>query len=527
MARRMTEALAEGRGDHTSPTVKAVAKSLGVNPTASGLKAFLSGVPAPTAGDKLQAKLDAAQRNYKEKVLPQLIAGKITPTQAEAEAAKVRALAQQVESSGLRGTQNPNNLAAIVENRQANAADAPVKVADAVPQKGTKIQAAPKKSRSIGDAGRMIIGEAEGHMMQVSRETEGKVKFDGRRVDTVEKAKAYLKARGLPATLAEIKAKERAPKSPATMPSAMATVPPRDPAVAAAKRAEGEARRAAIVEAERAADARMAKPASKRSPAKTSTSAPAALTSAAQSAGVRDPNAAMKDVFGSGMKPTAAVDAKPVKATPKRSKTSKALSVLGPAAVVGAAAVAFDATRSEAQAAGNSTATTLAKSTAAATVAGGTVAATMWGIGKGVQVAGGALAAVAPRAAAVLVPGGAMVLGGLAAYSAGKAAVEGYRKDGLKGAAVGVGDWATMGAVSHFGPRLTASGASQFETANAAYTAMKGNEATNTESARKPGWGPEARIAAAKAQGAVMLPYGGNPANAPGYVPPAKSKPNK
>jgi len=41
IARRMTEALATGQGDHTSPTVKATAKAMGVKPTVGGLKSFL------------------------------------------------------------------------------------------------------------------------------------------------------------------------------------------------------------------------------------------------------------------------------------------------------------------------------------------------------------------------------------------------------------------------------------------------------------------------------------------------------
>lgn len=247
------------------------------------------------------------------------------------------------------------------------------------------------------------------------------------------------------------------------------------------------------------------------------------LASAAQSAGVRDPNAAMAKMFGPNLKPSAQ-PATAASAKPKRSKGSKALAMLGPVAIAGAAAVAFDATRSEAQAAGNSAATANAKAVGAATVAGGTVAAVGWGIGKGLALAAKGAAVVAPRAAAVVVPGGAMVLGGLAAYGAGKAAVEGYKKDGVKGAMKEVGDWATMGAVSHFGPRLTAAGATQFEAADAAYRAMKPG-AAEPPSARKPGWGPEARIEAARARGAAVLPYGGHAEKAPGYVPPVKSKP--
>jgi hypothetical protein len=47
MAQKMTEALAKGAGDHTSPTVKAVVKSLGIKPTVGGIKAFLNDQPPP------------------------------------------------------------------------------------------------------------------------------------------------------------------------------------------------------------------------------------------------------------------------------------------------------------------------------------------------------------------------------------------------------------------------------------------------------------------------------------------------
>lgn len=114
------------------------------------------------------------------------------------------------------------------------------------------------KPRGVGRAGQLIIAEAEGHMMQVARDTQGKVKFDGSRVDTVEKAKAYLKARGLPSTVGEIKSKPATPKSRAEMPSAMATVPSRDPAVVEANRAAGRARQEALIASEKAADERMA-----------------------------------------------------------------------------------------------------------------------------------------------------------------------------------------------------------------------------------------------------------------------------
>lgn len=47
------------------------------------------------------------------------------------------------------------------------------------------------------------------------------------------------------------------------------------------------------------------------------------------------------------------------------------------------------------------------------------------------------------------------------------------------------------------------------------------------QSARKPGWGPEARIAAAQARGAKELPYGGDPTKAPDYVQPLSKEKKK
>lgn len=168
------------------------------------------------------------------------------------------------------------------------------------------------------------------------------------------------------------------------------------------------------------------------------------------------------------------------------------------------------------------------RATGAAAVAGGTVAAVGWGIGKGLMLAAKGAGVVAPRAAALVLPGGAMFLAGMAAYGVTTAAADGYKKGGVSGATTGALDWATMGAASHFGPRLTAAGASMFETANAAYRAMKPQAAmADQDSARKPGWGPEARIEAARARGAALLPYGGNPENAPGYVPPQVVQPPK
>lgn len=67
MARRMTEALASGNGDTSSPTVKAVAKALGIDTTVGGMKAALNGQPPPAPRpqksplEKAQAAADKAE----------------------------------------------------------------------------------------------------------------------------------------------------------------------------------------------------------------------------------------------------------------------------------------------------------------------------------------------------------------------------------------------------------------------------------------------------------------------------------
>lgn len=71
--------------------------------------------------------------------------------------------------------------------------------------------------------------------------------------------------------------------------------------------------------------------------------------------------------------------------------------------------------------------------------------------------------------------------------------------------------------------RLTPEQALQFRDANAEQMGQSANipdPSTFDQSARRPGWGPEARIAAAQSRGAANLPYGGDPSKAPDYVDP-------
>lgn len=65
MARKMTEALAVGGGDTQSPTVKAVAKSLGIKPTVGAIKAALNDQPAPAPRPQKSAIEKAEQAHSK------------------------------------------------------------------------------------------------------------------------------------------------------------------------------------------------------------------------------------------------------------------------------------------------------------------------------------------------------------------------------------------------------------------------------------------------------------------------------
>lgn len=70
--------------------------------------------------------------------------------------------------------------------------------------------------------------------------------------------------------------------------------------------------------------------------------------------------------------------------------------------------------------------------------------------------------------------------------------------------------------------RVSAVQAQTFAKADANYDHMGQGQPQVT--GERPGWSPEARIAAAQARGAVNLPYGGDPTQAPGYQPPTTPK---
>ncbi len=114
-------------------------------------------------------------------------------------------------------------------------------------------------------------------------------------------------------------------------------------------------------------------------------------------------------------------------------KTQKFLPVVGPIAVFAAAALAFDATRSQARAAGADKMAANVSATKSAVVAGGATA--IVGAGLSAAVSTTARAAVAAGIkASFLTPVGLAVAGAVTAYGA----VQGYRKTGtVAGAALG------------------------------------------------------------------------------------------
>jgi hypothetical protein len=129
--------------------------------------------------------------------------------------------------------------------------------------------------------------------------------------------------------------------------------------------------------------------------------------------------------------------------------------MLGPAAIAGAAYVAFDSAQNAAHASGSSKGQAAAAGIGAGAVAAGTVAATGLAIGKAAKMA----ASLAPVAGKVLARALPALAAGMALYETGKGAIEGYKQGGAvgaaKGAAMGLADFITMGGASALASRLS------------------------------------------------------------------------
>lgn len=150
------------------------------------------------------------------------------------------------------------------------------------------------------------------------------------------------------------------------------------------------------------------------------------------------------------------------------------------AAPVTAAVLAYDAKKSEAQAAGATSSSATGSALAAGAIAGGTAAAIGYGIAKGLSLGvRGVAAAGAVIGAPVLGPvaAGALTVAGVGLMA--KGAYDGWQKHGAKGAALGlVGadgllDRKTTPPVGPISNRLTASQATQFAAANSTFKAMQ------------------------------------------------------
>lgn len=186
----------------------------------------------------------------------------------------------------------------------------------------------------------------------------------------------------------------------------------------------------------------------------------------------------------------------------------KALNKVGAVAMVAApvtaAVLAYDAKKSEAQAAGASTAKATGSAVAAGAVAGGTVAAVGYGIGKGMVWGVKGLTAAAPLAGKIA----ARALPGVGVAMMAYGAYQGWKKHGVKGAALGAigADGLLDRKAAPVQGRLTAEQSKQFAAANAAHNAMQAAPSNTVTSSGKGFANPVVQAAAQQALGRTYDP---------------------
>lgn len=442
-------------------------------------------------------------------------------------------------TSGLRGTQNAANLAAINANRKASAAPKPTSADKA----NAELAARKQNVRS----GTKVSGETTMAALNVPR-AKARASDDQlaerRRKDGVRRTKKAIA--DMKATVAPADGSGGRPFTPAELRGQKA----------AKKRAENASgrqealRQASAMAGRNVTNVKEAYAVINASPAEPSIPSYAQLeerhlsrrahmddtgtfNAEAERANFRD------NVFPKMQERLAAqgitVPGAPATTAPtgKPSKAAKALGILAPAAV----GIAMLAASNKAKAEGRSSNETVKEVAAAGAESAATMAA--FTIAQGgttalLMRAGMGLAKASIVGQAAFAAGGA-VMGGVEAARAGGGVV-----GTIKGAAKGAWDMTLPGAVVNTaiagaqaikeraalgsGPQRSAGAKmAEFSKANAAYVADHVH-AMNTPSERKPGWGPEAQIAAAVSRGVTNLPYGGDPTKAPGYVPPKKSK---
>ncbi len=640
MARRMTDALASGGGDTTSPTVQAVAKALNIKPTVGGIRAALNDQPPPAPAPRPQkSPLEKAEAAHvkaeaeRTRAWKQMQSGAIQGPQyadisRKAEAAKkafealkpstavaqapsfdqgvapikdadgnawrkhagssawsvdhtakgqaapvadspVARISEKLNASGVTTAEqayklfrSDAELASKVKSPRAgislvdyvaessatartaamyDVAKSSVGWSDAAREaaaeargvaKPGEAKAKPKTQPMIGDkklavaagmdAGNRSMraaGRTQWNADDANAATEARAKVMG---ETKPKARAKTAPKAVkPGSVADLRAQAKAAKAPPVAQlradAARAGIPaaakPRVDVAAIAARVEGAIKsgdKALIhaVQAELAAT-KFSKADAQALASKTG------VPVAASASGKKAMQMVVSRLAGMGQ------FLSKIKAVGGRG-----VSALGPAAIIGAGAVAFDATRNQAHAAGKSESAANLDAAGAAAIASGSVAAIGYGIGKVVQAA----ARVAPVAGKVLSRAVPLAALGAAAYEIGGGAIAGFKKDGLAGAAKGAGvgamDFATLGAYSHFANkgqmgRLTPEQEAQFSTADQGYRAGQEQQKAAAATDDSSGWTDQARIAAymkriANAGGTPQnMPYGGKPRQAP------------
>lgn len=232
-----------------------------------------------------------------------------------------------------------------------------------------------------------------------------------------------------------------------------------------------------------------------------------------------------KDVRRSWLAPSDLKDyvAEPKPAAPSTASKikGKVMGLLAPVAIGSAAIVAMNESAKAGESKPKQVTAGAVEAGKGAAVMGGFMAATV-GITKGLMKAGMTAAKAVPATQGILMAGGAVV-----------GAVTAKPGERLKGAARGAWDMSLPGAVvgtvqagkaaidstrermaAPTTGRLSDAQHAKFKAANDAYDAMQ----DLSDRSHHPGWSNAARIEAAKARGAVNLPYGGNPNPAVGQA---------
>lgn len=427
--------------------------------------------------------------------------------------------APPVETSGLRGTQNAANLAAIVENRKANAQPA-------VPSRLSNMPTTGTHDIDVRGVTTEYRADAVGDPYKFKSRTHQNVGYG----DDGYPKSAIIHANTLDEYEAKVAVAQKAIKdgesaAAKTRAAAEARATPAKPKAARkAKAAKVEALKPQAGQTTGQGVAQPTPPAAKLPDTKPASRTDARAAFMASSKTTKLPGGGFEVTAPDGSKmtlPNAGTEAAAkITAFAKLGSAVNKLGAVSMIAVpVAAAYVAYQGTKSQAMAEGRDG---TAEAVGQAAVAAGGAAAIGYGMMKAIGGTLSVAAKLAPRIAPALGPVGL----GIGVVAMGHGAYKGYQRHGIKGAALGlVGADSVLDAPAAPAPasaaqpqpvqgRLNADQKTQFATANAAYAAMK---STTENAPQKAGWTDEARIAAyverIKRQGGTPsnIPYGGEP----------------